>query len=140
MFFSKGAQYAVKAMLDVASVDEGVGTTTREVAERQNIPGVFLSKIVQSLVHAGLLRAYRGASGGIMLARSPSEINLRQVIEAIDGPIAVSECLLNSVKCPEESVCFIHPVWVDLCQKVIEYLEASNLADLSKYKGELLLK
>ena len=127
-------------MLDIASTGDGAGTTTHEVAERQNIPRVFLTKIVQSLVHAGLLRAYRGASGGVTLARHPSQISLRQVIEAIDGPIAVAECLLNPGKCPEERVCPIHYVWLDLCQKVVELLDSSNLADLSRRKEELLLK
>ena len=127
-------------MLDVAGADDGAGTTTRAVAERQNIPRVFLTKIVQSLVHAGLLRAYRGASGGVTLARHPSEISLRQITEAIDGPIAVAECLLNPGKCPKEHVCPIHCVWLDLCQKVVELLDSSNLADLSRRKEELLLK
>ena len=103
-FISRGAEYAIRAMLDVAAAGGKAQETTKEVAEHQGIPKVFLPKIVQRLVQAGLLRAHRGPSGGIALSRLPGEINMRQIIEAMDGPIALNACLILPGECPRECI------------------------------------
>lgn len=137
-FISRAAEYAVRAMLDVASTDEKGVARTKEVAQHQGIPKVFLPKIVQRLAQAGLLRAHKGAAGGIMLSRPAKEINLRQIIEAIDGPIALNNCLIMPEECPRLSICPIHEVWVKAQQDLLASLEGMTLDRLVSRKEELV--
>ena len=137
-FISRGAEYAIRAMLDIAAAEGGALETTKEVAERQGIPKVFLPKIVQRLVQAGLLRAHRGPAGGIALSMSPDEINLRQIIEAMDGPIALNNCLLTPGECPRESICPIHEIWVTTQDDLLKGLENITLSKLVARGKELV--
>jgi Rrf2 family protein len=125
-------------MLDVAAAEGGVRETTREVAEHQGIPKVFLPKIVQRLVQAGLLRAHRGPAGGIALSRPPDQINMRQIIEAMDGPIALNTCLLLPGECPRESICPVHEIWVKTQDDLLSGLESITLSKLVARGKELV--
>jgi len=137
-FLSRGAEYAIRAMLDVAATEGRAQKTTKEVAEHQGIPKVFLPKIVQRLAQAGLLRAHRGPSGGIALSRPPDQINMRQIIEAMDGPIALNTCLILPGECPRESICPIHEVWVKTQENLLASLESITLAHLVARGKELI--
>ena len=137
-FISRGAEYAIRAMLDVAATEKGEVARTRQVAEHQGIPKVFLPKIVQRLVQAGLLRAHRGPAGGIALSRPPGEINMRQIIEAMDGPIALNTCLLLPGECPRESICPIHEIWVKTQDDLLIGLESITLSKLVTRGKELV--
>ena len=137
-FISRGAEYAIRAMLDVAATEGRVQATTRGVAEHQGIPKVFLPKIVQRLVQGGLLRAHRGPAGGIALSRPAAEINMRQIIEVMDGPIALNTCLILPGECPRESICPIHEIWIKAQRNLLESLESITLADLVARGKELI--
>ncbi len=137
-FISRGAEYAIRAMLDIAAAEGRAQETTKEVAEHQGIPRVFLPKIVQRLVQAGLLRAHRGPAGGIALSRPPGEINMRQIIEAMDGPIALNTCLILPSECPRQSICPIHEVWVTTQQGLLTSLESITLAHLVSRGKDLI--
>jgi Rrf2 family protein len=137
-FISRGAEYAIRAMLDVTAAEGGALETTKEVAEHQGIPKVFLPKIVQRLVQAGLLRAHRGPAGGIALSRPPSKINMRQIIEAMDGPIALNTCLLLPGECPRESICPVHEIWVKTQENLLASLDSITLAQLVTRGKELV--
>ena len=137
-FISRGAEYAIRAMMDVAATEGGEIARTRQVAEHQGIPKVFLPKIVQRLVQAGLLRAHRGPAGGIALSRPPGEINMRQIIEAMDGPIALNTCLLLPGECPRESICPIHEIWVKTQDELLRGLESITLSKLVARGKELV--
>ncbi len=140
MILSKGAGYAVRAMVDIAVVTNGGVAITREVAMRQDIPQVFLTKIVQRLAHGGLLEAYRGTHGGVKLARPAAEINLRQIIEIIDGPVLLNYCLIRPGKCPLEDTCPIHDIWLEGTQKLLETLEKCSLDYLAARSKEICSK
>jgi len=137
-FISRGAEYAIRAMLDVAGAEGRAQVTTKEVAEHQGIPKVFLPKIVQRLVQAGLLRAHRGPAGGIALSRPPDQINMRQIIEAMDGPIALNTCLLLPGECPRESICPVHEIWVKTQDDLLSGLERITLSKLVARGKELV--
>ena len=137
-FISRSAEYAIRAMLDVAAAEGGAQETTKKVAEHQGIPKVFLPKIVQRLVQAGLLRAHRGPAGGIALSRPSAQINMRQIIEAMDGPIALNTCVILPGECPRESICPIHEIWVKTQRNLLESLESITLSDLVSRGKELI--
>ena len=81
------ADYAVRAVLELATVDEGLVKGER-IAQSQGIPLKFLENILIDLRHAGIVRSQRGAEGGYWLARSPDRVYVGEVIRAVDGPLA----------------------------------------------------
>ncbi|MDH5505868.1 MAG: Rrf2 family transcriptional regulator, partial [Anaerolineae bacterium] len=99
MQITRQADYAVRAVLYLARMNPNEKATTKEIAEAQDIPSSFLAKIIAQLSIVGLLHTTRGVRGGVTLARSPEEIPLLDVIEAIDGPILVNECVRDNYNC-----------------------------------------
>lgn len=130
MQISRQEGYALRLALDLAAHEV---SSVNEIAERQRIPPAYLGKIVQSLARAGVLSTTRGARGGTRLARPASQISLRQVIEASNGPIALSRCLAEPEHdCPTNSArCPVRQVTMRLQRTVTRELESVSLADLA---------
>lgn len=132
MQLTRSADYAVRAMLDVAaqtSTKEG-RARTHEIAQRQDIPPALLAKLVPLLVRAGLLDSQRGARGGLFLARSASEISLLEIVEAIEGPIALNRCTATPAQCNKVNRCAIHPVWQEAQDYLVNLFKFTSLEDL----------
>ncbi len=127
---SRGTDYATRAMLYIAGAENGGTATTQEIAEHQGISQIFLPKIVRRLVQAGLLRTYRGAAGGVNLSQSPGDINLRQIIEAMEGPIALNRCLTGPGQCQRENICPVHEVLSEAQKDLLNAFESSTLDQL----------
>lgn len=128
MQLTRQGDYAVRIVLDLATHD-GL-QAAREVAGRQGIPGAFFHKTVQCLTRDGLVETVRGAGGGLRLARPPAEITLRQVIEAVEGPVALNRCLLEGDTCERVGFCPAHPVWVRAQQAFLEELEKMSIEEI----------
>ena len=92
---SKG-RYAVRALFDIAFYNEGRPTQVKDIAERQAIPPRFLEQIFQDLKRAGIVGSKRGPQGGYLLARPAKEIPLGEVIQVIEGPVALGEAPTRS--------------------------------------------
>ena len=105
-------------------------TATSLIAEEQHIPPSFLAKIVSQLSIAGLLHTSRGARGGVTLAREAREISLLEVIEAIDGPIQLNECVGDKSSCSFDEACPLRPVWCDAQEDLVNRLKGTNFADM----------
>ena len=86
----------------------------------------FLAKIVSQLYVAGILQTSRGARGGVSLARKPEEISLLEVVEAIDGPIMLNECVSSNGVCVFGDTCPMRPVWCDAQAELVERLKVST--------------
>ncbi len=129
MQITRQADYAVRAVLHLARNGEQ-RTATSTIAEEQRIPPSFLAKIVSQLSIAGLLHTSRGARGGVTLARNPKEITLLEVIEAIDGPIQLNECVSDNGACSFEDNCPLRPVWCEAQDELINRLKGTNFADM----------
>ena len=129
---SRGADYAIRAILDVASQPEDERTVTQQIAMRQDIPAAFLSKVVAQLTQAGLLRTHRGAGGGVLLGKPPEEISLRQVVEAVQGPMVINLCTGPYDGCPRTPTCPASPVFKEAQESLDALLERACLADLAK--------
>jgi Rrf2 family protein len=85
---SAKADYAVRAVMELAAVPEGVSLNAREIAAAQEIPQNFLENILAELRRAGIVHTHRGPGGGSSLARPPGSITVAEVLRAIDGPLA----------------------------------------------------
>lgn len=122
--------YAVRVVVDLAGQPPAVPVRTEELRRRTGIPPAYLSKIIQTLAHAGLVRTRRGALGGVSLLPAPQSISLRQVIEAVEGPIYLNRCLARSGVCAQERSCPVHPVWVRIQALLTRELDAVRIQDL----------
>lgn len=122
--------YAVRVIVDLAAQAAGASVRTEEVGRRTGVPQAYLSKIVQALAHAGLVRTQRGTRGGIALLGEPGAITLRQVIEAVEGPIYLNRCLIRPGQCPRDSFCPVHPVWARIQAMVTRELDSVRVGDL----------
>lgn len=123
--------YAVRVIVDLASQPAGATVKTEDLGRRTGVPQAYLSKIIQSLAHAGLVRTRRGALGGISLLEEPRAITLRQVVEAVEGPIYLNRCLIRPGLCPRDRSCTAHPVWERIQAVVARELEAVRIRDLA---------
>jgi Rrf2 family protein len=130
MQITRQADYAVRAVLHLARNGD-TRTATSTIAEEQRIPPSFLAKIISQLSIAGLLHTSRGARGGVTLAREPGEITLLEVIEAIDGPIQLNECVGNNGACSFDSDCPLRPVWCEAQEELVTRLKGTNFADIA---------
>jgi len=129
MQLTRQADYAVRVVLDL-SVRPQRQSRTGEIARRQRIPPAFLRKIVQTLARAGFVRTVRGADGGVSLVREPAAITLRQVIEAVEGPVRLNRCLIRRGECALDRICPVHPVWQHIQDVMVRELDAVTFAQL----------
>ncbi len=131
MQITRRADYAVRTMIEVAR-GRSSPVLTHEVAERQEIPMAFLAKIVVVLTKGGLLRSFRGSGGGITLARPADQITLLQVVETVDGPIVVNNCVLWPEECTMVGGCPVHEIWCEAQSMLVGRLQSVTIADLVK--------
>ncbi len=130
MQITRQADYAVRAILHLSKLGNTQRAATSAVAKEQRIPPSFLAKIISQLSIAGLLHTSRGARGGVTLAREPKEITLLEVIEAIDGPIQLNECVGESGTCTFDKDCPLRPVWCDAQEELVARLKNTDFAQL----------
>ena len=128
MQITRQADYAVRAVLYLSRLGPDQRAATSQIAEVQQIPPSFLAKIVSQLSVAGLLQTSRGARGGVSLARTPDQISLLEVVEAIDGPILLNECVGNGA-CTFGDDCAMKPVWCDAQAELVNRLRQTTFID-----------
>jgi Rrf2 family protein len=127
---TNAADYAILAMIHMACLPDDAVALRSEIAQAYNIPSSFMAKILRALVRARLLRSTRGVHGGFSLARPATEITLLDVVEAIEGPLAITDCTGEPGGCQWASDCPAHPVWAGVQEKIAETLRANTLETL----------
>lgn len=130
MQITRQADYALRAMLYLANLDDNTRAATSHIAKEKQIPPSFLAKIISQLSIAGIINTSRGARGGVTLARPAEDITLLEVIEAIDGPIALNQCTLSKNGCPFLEKCPIHDVWCEAQDELVKRLSSTNFAQM----------
>lgn len=131
MQITRQADYAVRAVLYLAGLNNGRRAPTSEIARKQAIPPSFLAKIVSQLSVAGVVQTSRGARGGVSLARPSADISLLEVVEAIDGPISLNECVLDPKACVFGADCAVHEVWCKAQADLVDKLRGTNFGTLA---------
>lgn len=133
MQITRQADYAVRAVLYLAQLGTDQRAATSQIAQEQKIPPSFLAKIVSQLSVAGILQTSRGARGGVSLARDPENISILEVVEAIDGPILLNECVSgNGSSCTFGDTCPMRPLWCDAQAELVNRLTRT---DFSQFIG-----
>lgn len=130
MQIPRRVDYGLRAMIYLADQQQDKCSSIAEIAKHQGVPRKFLEKIIQDLVHCGLIKSKRGSAGGYMLARPADEISFRDVIEAIEGPISVNACLDHELGCDQIPRCTMVGVWTEVQRSVTEVLSRTTLAAL----------
>ena len=112
-------------MLYLAQLGPNEKASTSKIAEEKDIPLSFLAKIIAQLSVAGLLQTMRGARGGVTLARSPKDVSLLEVIEAIDGPILINECVNDAYDCSQHG-CPMRNIWQETQRDLVNRLRSTT--------------
>lgn len=131
MRFSLQVQYAICGSFDLAYNGQTEPVQIRVISERQAIPARYLEQIFQRLRRAGVVTSKRGPGGGYTLARPAADITLRQIVEAVEGPI--SEALQMGVSEPEESELYRPDfLWGELADRLAEALDSMTLETMCR--------
>ncbi len=135
MQITRQADYAVRAVSYLAKQGPNQRAATSTVAKEMKIPPSFLAKIISQLSIAGLLHTSRGARGGVTLAREPGKISMLDVVEAIDGPIMLNECVGDPADCDFSEDCLVHPVWAEAQKRLVKSLSETTFDKLIASKN-----
>jgi Rrf2 family protein len=130
MQISRKADYALRAVIYLSLQDPEKSCSAGEIAACQSVPQKFLEKIIRDLIRGGLVKSKRGWNGGYALARPSGAISFRDVIEAVEGPIAVNLCLQPDQCCEHLSRCTMFGVWNEVQRRVLDVFTHTTLADL----------
>ncbi len=122
-------RYAVTAILDLAFHSECAPVTLTDIAKRQSISLSYLEQLFARLRRAGLVTGVRGPGGGYQLSRKTSQINIAEIIEAVDEVIDATKCG-GKGDCQNNEPCLTHELWMDLSRQIREYLSGISLQDL----------
>ena len=120
----------MRALLDMAQHRGEGPVLLKDIAKRQEIEPNYLEQIFISLKAAGLIRSIRGARGGFILSRSPSEVRLDEVIQALEGKIVLVECVDNPEVCPRVDLCATRDLWGEMAKGISQVLQSTTLQDL----------
>jgi Rrf2 family protein len=111
-------------------LNPGEKASTKTIAETQSIPLSFLAKIIAQLAVAGIITTLRGAKGGVSLSKTPAEISVLEVVEAIDGPILLNECVVSTHECPIEK-CAMRGIWIRSQRDLVKELKSTDFQSLA---------
>jgi len=134
MRVSTRGDYACRALLSLAlHADEAGPTSVRDIAERTALPQPYLEQILLALKGAGLVRSKRGVGGGYVLARSPSDIRLSEIVSAVDGPISLGDFGQphQDGACDHEGQCVLIHVWNLAGEYMRAHLASYTLANIA---------
>ena len=132
MIYSRSAEYAIRAFVFLAGEEEDKYTMVKIIAEQCDTPMHFLAKILQQLVRKGFLRSSKGPTGGFTLRRPASDINLLEIVDAIDGLAEYQRCPGGLAECNDQAPCGMHDSWKALRSRILDYLEDTTIADLAE--------
>lgn len=129
--YSKGCQYALRALTFVVADTTKERFQAREICDKAEIPEHFTRKVFQELVQGGFLKAHRGPGGGYSLTRPPNEITLLEVIKAVEGEDTFEHCVLGFSECGRANPCPLHDIWVVAKKNLLENLSRTTLDKLA---------
>lgn len=138
MRLSTRGHYGLKAMFELAKNYGSGPISLRTVAERQNLSDHYLEQLIAVLRKAGLVKSVRGAQGGYVLAREPSEIKVGDVVRVLEGPIAPVFCVSEKDPgcCDEVDYCITRTVWVRVRDALAAVMDSISLADMCQEAKE----
>ena len=133
---STKGRYGTRLMLDLALESGNGPILLKDIAKRQDISEGYLEHIIRSLKVAGLIVSNRGAHGGYRLTKEPSQITLKTIIEALEGPVTPSECVSTPSICQRSCSCTSHDIWKELEEKFSDILNKITLQHMVEKENQ----
>ncbi len=134
MKISTKIRYGARAMLELASHYGEGPIELKEIARKENISLKYLEQVINPLRGAGLVKAVRGSKGGYSLARPPSEICLYDVVETLEGPLNLLECLRDPKVCQKVPSCVTRDIWQEVSEAISKIFYSVTLEDMVNRK------
>jgi len=130
---NRQTDYAVRVLLALAKHGEGIRLSSAEIQREMLIPAALMARIVAQLAHAELINTFAGRDGGLMLAHPASQITLKDVVEALEGPILLSECMQarGEDDCPFRSNCPVRSKWGRVQVAMMREMASITFEDLA---------
>jgi Rrf2 family protein len=132
VIFSKSCELGLQAVLFLSIKKEKVIFNSEEVSKELKVPKEFVSKVMQMLTNSGIIGSKKGKSGGFYLAKSPANIRLIDIVEAIDGLDVFNSCVLGFPGCSSEKPCPVHDKWGKLRDEAYKMLSEETLEQLKE--------
>ena len=132
MRMSTKAQYAVRALVSLNLICEGLPVSIKEISERENISLNYLEQLFVKLRRGEIVRSIRGPGGGYLLARNPAEIRIDEIIDTVDESIMPLSCMNDDGSCGCDSECTTQAVWRGLGLQIRNFLASMTLEDLTE--------
>ncbi len=129
---TRACDYTIRALMLMAKKPVGTSFMRSDIAKDCDIPDSFLGKILQSLAKSDILISERGKKGGFKLAKSPSDVNMYDILNAVDGPLSINNCVIDSDACHNSANCPAHDMWCDIQKDLALKLQSYTLADVAK--------
>lgn len=139
MRLSRRSEYGLRALVDLVRHEGSGPVALAQLAARNNLPSKFLEQIMATLKHGGIVRTTLGAHGGYALGAEPDTITIGRVIRLLDGALAPLPCVslryYGRCSCPDETVCPLRDVMIDVRDAMLEILDRETLSDLAARQG-----
>ncbi|MBI4733546.1 MAG: Rrf2 family transcriptional regulator [Rubrobacteridae bacterium] len=132
MKLSAKSEYALRALIEMAGLDDKKPVGVREIASKQGIPERFLEQQITLLRKAGIVMSQRGAQGGVLLAKPPEEITVYEIVEVLEGALTTVSCTSDGVnECTKNSQCAVQDLWCQIGLAVESVLKGTTLKSLA---------
>lgn len=131
MILSRTSQYAIQALIFVATQPRGEPVLNRKIAEYLDVPSAYLAKIMQNLCKGNLLYSFRGRLGGFCLREGAEKTDLMQILALTEGSRFTEDCVLGLKVCSDATACPMHTKWKPIKQKIVDLLTEQTLEKLA---------
>lgn len=130
MKLSTKGRYGLKAMFELSITQHTGPVPLKYIAKRQNISDQYLEQIFSALKKSGLVKSVRGAQGGYLLAKEPKDITVGDILTVLEGPVSLSDCLLDEDICENSGICVTKVVWEKIKKGIEEVIHSITLQDM----------
>lgn len=128
--YSRPVQQAIRALTTLAAEEKGSVVMAGKLAGRESVSAAALSKTLQRLARKGLLQSVQGRRGGFMLARSPRDITVAEIVDAMEGPAGAGRCSLGYANCRPRNLCYLDRLLAPARSAFRDHLEHTTLHNL----------
>lgn len=130
MKLSTKGRYGLKAMFELSLTQNSGPVPLKYIAKKQNISDQYLEQIFSSLKKSGLVKSVRGAQGGYLLAKEPKDITVGDILVVLEGPVSLSDCVLDEDICENSNICVTKIVWEKIKKGIEDVIESITLQDM----------
>lgn len=138
MKITQETDYALRILMYLAIAGKGVKIDAKTISEAEGVTLRFTLKILRKLAQTGMVISFRGVNGGYALDVEPKDLNMKNVIEAIEGPIYINKCLYDEELCNlnRSSTCKLHYIFSEIQEKVLKEFEDTSIQDILDGKSK----